>query len=585
MKKVKSQSKIYTSDPAKLQKIITNTVDKIASIVGCSLGPMGKVVLLESEVAGIPNKITKDGVSIFRSLGSSDAIEHVVIETMRDAAVRTVNEAGDGTTSATVISSALTKNIFQFCKNNPKMSPQKTTRIIGQLLNEQLIPSIKKASIKITNKNKSLLESVATISANGDKEMAKSVIKAFEMTGFGESSHVTIQELSGPSGYDVNLIEGYPISMGYEESIGKFHPAFINDQANQKCSLDKPLFVLFDGKITDIIQIQGILSKIGEEYTSGNSDFKNVVIVAHGFSDQVLTNLAWNFPNPNTINVVPLTTPMNQIVNSQLAFLQDISAFTGAKIFGMTEPLDEAIPSHLGSNMEKMEIYRFRSTIAGDSDSTNIELRVSELKSQSKQAQSKIEKQILEERIGKLSNGIAQLKIFGSSMGELKEKVDRAEDAVCAVRAAITHGCLPGGCRVLYNMALDLSESDNKVYTEVVVPSLMQPLFTLLNNAGYNEEEIQSVMVNMAQDRESVYDIENAQYGDPIKLGLLDATLAVEQALSNAVSIASVLGTLGGIVVSPRDSKLELQHHADEENFQRTLDNAENIRNEANLRP
>jgi chaperonin GroEL (HSP60 family) len=489
------------------------------------------------------------------------------------------------TTTATVLSAALTKNIFQFCKANPKTSPQKAVRIINKLLKEQLLPSIKANSIKITSKNRDLLEKVATISANGDKEMAESVMEAFEVTGFGSSSHVTIQELSGPSKYEVQLIEGFPVAMGYEESIGKFHPAFINDQGNQKCTLEKPLFILFDGKITDIVQVQDIFSKIGEEYVNGNSDFRNVVVVAHGFSDQVLTNLAYNFPNPNTINIVPLTTPINQIVNSQLGFLQDLSAFTGAKIFGMTEPLEQAVPADLGMNMENIEIYRFRTTITGDSDPTNIEIRVSELKAQSKQAESKIEKQILEERIGKLTSGIAQLKVYGSSMGELKEKVDRAEDAVCAVRAAITHGCLPGGCRMLYNLALDLVNSENPIHTEIVVPSLMQPLYKLLDNAGYSDEEVQHIMTKMAEDRNIVYDIENQEFGDAIKMGVLDATLAVEQALSNAVSISSVMGTLGGIIVSPRDNQLELQHHSDEENFQRTVDNAHNLRNEANERP
>jgi len=586
VKKVKSPAKMFSSDVDNLERVVVKTMNKIERIVGSSLGPGGRNVIIESELPGIPNKNTKDGVTIFRSLGSQNAYEHLIIEQTRDAAVQTVNEAGDGTTTATIISSALIKNIFEFCKNNKKYSPQKITRLISRILKEDIVPEIKKSSIKITQKNMKLLEKVAKISANGDDEMAKAVISAFEEVGYGSSSHVTIQELSGPSGYNVELVEGFPIEKGYEESIGKFHSAFINDQAHQRCILEKPLFILFDGTINDPVQVQQILSAIGEQYVSGNSDYKNVVIVAHKFTDTVLTNFAFNFSNPNTINVVPLATPMTPMVNGQLHFLMDLSAFTGAKIFDMTNPLSEFTENDFGDGMEKIEIYRFRTTIVGDSDPTNIEVRAEDLKTLLKQSESKIEKQLIEERLGKLTRGIAKLQIYGSSNGELKEKADRAEDAVCAVRAAITDGCLPGGCRMLINLALHLQEKhgDDAVVSDIIGPSLFYPFFKLLDNAGYNQDEVNEILQRMVADRKVVYDVENGEFGDAKKLGLLDATKAVEQALKNAVSIASVMGTLGGIVAFPRDSELENQEFRDQMDFQRSIDNAPNIRNEANER-
>jgi chaperonin GroEL len=586
-RKVKSPAKMFTSDDKKLQKIIVETMDEIAGVVGKSLGPGGRVIIIESDLQGIPNKNTKDGVSIFRALGSHDPFKHLIIEQTRDAAIRTVNEAGDGTTTATVISAALIKNLFDFCSKNRRYSPQKVARIIARTLDETLVPSIRKQSIKITTKNQDLLERVATVSVNGDKDMAKAVIQAFEEVGYGASSHVTIQELSGPSGqYEVKLIEGFPVDKGYEESIGKFHPAFINDQGNQRCLLDKPLFILFDGNITDMVQIQPVLESIGEEYVSGKSEFKNVVIVAHNFSDQVLTQLAFNFPNPQTINIVPLTTPLSQIINGQLEFLMDISAFTGAKIFDMNNSLLDALPEDFGKNMEKIEIYRFRTTIVGEPDQLNVEDRASQISTRMNQSESKIEKILLEERLGKLTNGIAQLKIYGSSNAELKEKADRAEDAVCAVRAAISHGCLPGGCRVLINLLIGLlAETENKeIMQDVLIPSLAAPFYKLLDNAGYNVDEQQEILGKLLENKDLVYDVENGVFGKAKELGIFDATLAVEQALKNAVSIASVMGTLGGIVAFPRDGQLERQHALDEENFRQTLDNAENMRNEANER-
>jgi chaperonin GroEL len=593
VKRVKSAPKVFTSNLSELQNIIIKTMDRISGIVGNSLGPGGRCVLIESELPDIPHKNTKDGVSIFRALGASNAIEHLIIEQTRDAAIRTVNEAGDGTTSSTIISAELIKNLFAFCNNNRKYSPQRVTRIIQKHLNDTLIPYIDKTAIKINNKNKHLLEKVAAISANGDKDMAKAVMKAFEEVGYGASSHVTIQELSGPSGnYDVNVIEGFPINKGYEESIGKFHAMFINDQAHQRCVLEKPLFILFDGNITDLLQIEQLLTDIGELYANGSHEYKNVVVVAHRFADEVLNTLAVNFANPLTINIVPLTTPMDGLINSQLNFLMDLSAFTGAKIWDMNDPLSNATVlsiqnGELGANMDKIEIYRFRSTVVGEPDATNIEVRADDLREQIKQASSKYEKMILEERLGKLTAGIAQLKIYGATNGELKEKADRAEDAVCAVRAAINYGCLPGGCRTLLNMISELikTHKEDAIVMEVLIPSLFSPFYRLLENAGYNEEEIQSTLKHLTENPDHVFDVENGVFGTADKLGVFDAALAVKQALINAVSIASVMGTLGGLVVNPRDHELERENARDYSNFMRTLENAENIKNEANSRP
>jgi chaperonin GroEL len=174
MKKVKTPAKIFNSDLGQLEAMVVRAIDKIDRIVGSSLGPGGRNVIIESDLPSIPNKNTKDGVTIFRSLGSNDAFEHLIIEQTRDVAIRTVNEAGDGTTTATVIASALIKNLFRFCSSHRKYSPQKVTREINKLLDEKLLPELRAAAIKITTKNQDLLEKVATISANGDLAMLQS---------------------------------------------------------------------------------------------------------------------------------------------------------------------------------------------------------------------------------------------------------------------------------------------------------------------------------------------------------------------------------------------------------------------------
>lgn len=587
IRKVKTSAKIFESDPARLRRLVLSTMDKIARIVGATLGPGGRNVLVESDYPGIPNKNTKDGVTVFSSLGSSGSYEHLIIEQARDAARRTATEAGDGTTTATILSNALVQNLYSFTDRDKKYSPQKAAREMSKIVRERLVPMIREKAIKIDMENRDLLRMVAKVSANGDEDMANAVIQAFELIGYGDSSHVTIKELSGPYGYEVGLIEGFPVAMGYEESIGKFHTAFINDQGNQRCYLEKPLFLLFDGQIIDLVMIQEVLERIGQEYANGNSDFKNLVIFAHGFSENVLTNLAYNFANPNTINVVPMVTPMAQFKNSQLHFLNDLAAFTGAKVFSMTNKVNEAQPSDLGRDMETFEAYRFRSTVVGNSDSVNIEVRADELKKMKSNSESTAEKIWLEERLGKLTNGIAKLTIYGGSSGELKEAHDRCEDAVCAVRSAISKGALAGGCRTLIDLAtsLQMDENAGPVAHNILVPALMAPAYRLLENAGYTGEEISQIIEGLIIDPNVVYDLENHVFGKAEELGIFDSAPAVEEALKNATSIATVMGTIGGVVAYPRDDKFEREEAAAEQEFEKATSSPELYINEANVRP
>jgi chaperonin GroEL len=586
-RKAKSSPKMFETNHAHLKEMVLKAMRRASEAVGSSLGPGGRPTLIESDFPGIPNKITKDGVTIFKSLGAVDSYEHLILETARDVAQRTASEAGDGTTTATVLSYALIQNLFAFCEKNPKYSPQKAARRITKVTEDLLLPHIAERSIKVDVDNQHLLKMVAKISANGDTAMADAVIKAFEEIGYGDASHVTIREMSGKTGYKVERIDGFPIPVGFEESIGKMHTAFINDQANQRCYLEKPNFILFDGQVNDILKFVPLLEAIGAKYDETKDDkFKNVVIIAHGFSENVLTNLAFNFQNPNTIKVLPLITPMAQFLNSQLHFLQDFAAFSGARLFGMKDQVTTATLSDLGTGMNSIEAYRFRATVVGDPDPVNVEVRAADLKVMMEQAESQAEKIWLQERLGKITNGIAKLTIYGGSNGELKEAHDRCEDAVCAVRAAIGHGALPGGTRVAIDLALKLSQElpEGDPAREVLMPSLMSLPLRLLDNAGYNSEETQQILSKLIAEPEYVYDIENQLFGKAEELGLFDATKAVSESLSNAVSIASVLGTMGGIVCHPRDSEFERAEARADSEFMRATENPNAYVNEANER-
>lgn len=585
-RKAKSAPKIFVCDRLYLQAKILSTMHKISAIVGSSMGPGGKVTLIESDFPGIPNKMTKDGVTIFKSLGAVDPYEHMIIESTRDVATRTASEAGDGTTTATVLSYAIIRNLFDYCAKNPKESPQRVARRIAKVTREILLPYIKSRTVEIGEDNKHLLKMVAKISANGDEDMANAVIEAFEEIGYGDASHVTIRELSGPQGYKVERIDGFPIPMGYEDSIGKFHTAFINDQANQRVAMDDPLFILFDGIVNDLVQVTPLLNQAGQAYSEGASEFKNIVIVAHGFSEAVLTHLAFNWQDPGTVNVLPLLTPMAQFLNSQLHFLQDLGAFTGASVFGFSNPIARAEIKDLGAGMKTFECNRFRSTVVGESDETNVGVRAGDIETMKENAESQAEKIWFEERLGKLTNGIAKLTIYGGSNGELKEAHDRCEDAVCAVRSAISHGAVPGGCRMSIDMANKLMEElpEGDPAREVLAASLLALPTRLLDNAGYTGEEINAVLAHLLTNPADVYDIENQVYGKAEDLGLFDATKAVSESLSNAVSIANVLGTMGGLVCHPRDDNFERAEARADSEYMKAVENPTQFTNEANER-
>jgi chaperonin GroEL len=586
-RKAKTAPKIFETNPTRLKNLVLTTMKRVSEAVGSSLGPGGRVTCIESDFPGIPNTLTKDGVTIFKSLGDHNAYGHLIIETARDAATRTATEAGDGTTTATILSYNIIRNLFEFCEKNPKYSPQKATRRIAKVIGDVLLPYIESRTIKISEENKHLLKMVAQISANGDADLADAVIRAFEEIGYGDASHVTIRELSGKSKYEVERIDGFPIPMGFEESIGKLHTAFVNDQANQRCYLEKPLFLLYDGNINDLISLLPIMEGLGKKYVEeGNSDYKNVVIFSHGFSENVLTQLAFNFSNPSTLNVLPMITPMSQFLNSQTHFLHDLAAFTGAKVFGLKDQVSTATLSDLGRGMGSFEAYRFRSTVIGDPDPLNVEVRAEELKTMIKGSESQAERILLEERLGKITNGIAKLTIYGGSGGQLKEAHDRCEDAVCAVRSAIGHGAVPGGCRVAIDMMIklmsDFKEGDPA--REVLAPSLLALPEKLLDNAGYHTDEISDIVTALIRDPDLVYDVENQRFGKAEELGLFDATKAVSESLNNAVSIASVLGTMGGIVAHPRDEVFERSEAKADSDFGRAVEQPNQFVNEANER-
>jgi chaperonin GroEL len=568
--KVKSVSKAVEVKGASLSGKVLSTMRIIADIVGSTLGPGGQPVLIERQEFGMPAMISKDGVTVFRNLGFDDPVAHVIMETARDASVRTATEAGDGTTTATVLAEAIVRCSNSFVTKNPRYSPQRVVRKLENVFTTVISPAVDALSHKAnfgTPEGREALRSVARVSANGDEALANAVIECFNLVG--DDGNVTISEISGPSAYEVERIEGFPIGMGYEDSCGKFYAKFINDPATQMCRMENPAFVCYHGRITDIQTLIKFFSEIGSAWQTDGFRH-NIVLVATGFSDTVLANLATNFAEVGSINVFPLLTPQNAVQGSELAFLQDIAAYTGATILDpLNKPFDVATLQDVGLQAKHFEAGRFRSSVlcGHTADGTPLnELtvldRVEQLRALLGQETSIYETNILQERIGKLTGGIAKLKVVGPSSGELREKRDRAEDAVAAVRGAVKHGTLPGGGWTLIKLYGDLALLKDEVVDSVLRPALLAPVYRLLQNAGMAYEEahevVETISARIAGSEEpSAYDALNFQYVDSRSGGLLDSTPAVLEAIRNSISIAGLLGTLGGAVVFKRDTELE----------------------------
>jgi chaperonin GroEL len=592
--KVHSPAKKIVTDRQKLDIIVQGTMNIIATAVGSTLGPGGRQVLIEQQELGLPNLVTKDGVTVFKSLGFKDPIQHVIMEAARDAATRTANDAGDGTTTATILADAIVRGIAGYCAKHPHVSPQKAIRTLKKAFAGLVEPEIKKVSMKASRK---LLHNVAVVSANGDEPLADAVLECFDIVG--DDGNVTLAELPGPSGYVVEKIEGYPIPKGYDESCEKFYPNFINDRANQRVYVEKPRFILYHGIVSDLMTIAGIGEMVWSAWQN-DADSANVVLVATGFSESVLGHLAASFPDRTSLNIVPLKVPLSPIPNGQKQFLEDLSAVTGAVIF---DPLNQPLPAPtaqrktdanpegwdldcLGSGVEYFEMHRTRSTVVGHCDDELIIQRADELRTQSENAESILDRAILEERIGKLTGGIAKLVVRAPSSGEIREGKDRAEDAVRAVQGAVKHGCLPAGGWALLRLAsLIRKNMDSEGVNAILADALEEPFYKLLDNVGLTSDEQKEVYGKVMESAAmhtpraaTVFNALTGEYVEAVKAGLLDSTPAVLEAIRNSLSIAALLGTLGACVTFYRDTELEQSEAKSTYDFLRHAD--ENPANE-----
>ena len=565
----KTKAKQIVHDPAQITKLVSETINNIATIVGATLGPGGRCVLIERD--GMTPLVTKDGVTVAKNIGVADAAANTIVEAAKEICLNTAKEAGDGTTTAIVLADALVKEGQKFLSARPKYNPQRMINELNNAYTLVVVPFLRDVAVKVSGEEQ--LKFVATISSNGDKEIADVVVKA--VMDAGDDGTVLINESQGGKTY-VEVSEGYIVTTGLKD-LGQIGPSFINDKANQQVKMDKGYVVLYDGSLNDL-KVPGLIQDAVAD-DGGFSDGTPIIVFAHSFADSVLDKFAKT--TKGGLTVIPIKTPRSGLPNGASMFLEDMAAYTGATVFnpGNVEELDEEGLGEFDS--ARVNLYETFITATPEGDAVNA--RVVELKAIAETAMGELDRSFLRAAIAKLTGGVSTIHVGGVSDLEIREKKTRVEDAVEAVRSAIAEGIVAGGCASHLTLSLILKTHEERTEAwSILADALFAPFKLLLKNCGEDFDDVWSkygVNVLVASKGsykfpEQVFDANLHEMVDPLKTGIIEPAKVVRVSIGNALSVASLLTTLGGIVVVPRDISMEGQAELAQQAFKSMLESA-----------
>jgi len=477
-------------------------IEKLTKAVSSTLGASGKCVILEDD-HGKPI-ITKDGVTVANSVVLFDAVENMGATLLKEAARKTVEEAGDGTTTATVLAEAILKEAVKENINTRELKEGINSAV------KKVVNYLEKISIPVEGK---MIDQVATISANNDPELGELIGGAFKEVG---KTGIVMMEESKELESSVKIIDG----MQYAKPIKSLH--FVTDQAKGIAELNNPLVLIVESKIENIRKIQGVL-----EYVIKNN--KPLFIVAD-VEPQVLAALAMNKMKGN-IKVCIVDAPVYGFTKKEK--LNDLALMTGATVINedLGDDMDLISVDHLGK-AKKVISGKDNTIIQVEETPFAVQELIEEL--HAKQHKEKVPglKMAYEKRLALLAAKVAVVKVGANSEIELKEKSDRVEDAICATRAAIKEGIVPGGGIALLNAALNMKE-DN-AGEKVLSKAILSPFKTILDNAGYKEYTIP------AKNGQGI-DVVTGNMVDMIDSGIIDPLLVTKSALINAASVATTI--------------------------------------------
>ena len=516
------------------QKLISG-INKMASAVKSTLGPMGNTVLIESPEHTHGITVTKDGVTVAKSISLVDPVENLAVRMMKEAAEGTATIAGDGTTTAIVITEALVDaGITMIGKDYNK------TEILRELTEytQEIIQELGKISKPVTKK---MLSDVASISANNDKKIGKIIADTYGKVG--KNGIVTVEKSQTSETYN-EVTDGLKIDRGYTSNL------FVNNHKKDECILEDVHILVSDAEITNLLTIETVLKPIIQEN-------KKLLIVAP-CSNNVINTLAANVMK-NSLKICNITPPSFGYKQHEL--MQDIALTVGATYFSEKTGDDLSIINFSDLGRASKVIVGGDSTIVikdKEENEDKVEERVQQLWEAHDLANKKPEKDFILSRIASLTGGIGVIYVGGNTDLEQKELYDRVDDAVCAVRSALLEGILPGSGLALYRFYATffdraynskLSES-KKIACAILSNALRAPLKQILQNAGLELDKIYNKEDTLAYTRG--YDIVSESYGDMFNMGIIDPMKVTKTALQNAVSVAVTILSTNAIVTMAR---------------------------------
>tara|TARA_R110000824_G_scaffold2998_5_gene13769 strand:- start:912 stop:2522 length:1611 start_codon:yes stop_codon:yes gene_type:complete len=513
-------------------------ITKISKAVKSTLGPMGNTVLIESPDHTHGITVTKDGVTVAKSISLMDPIENLAVRMMKEAADRTATSAGDGTTTAIVLTEALVK------AGTERMKDSNRTEVLRMLVEKtkEIVEGLKKMSKDVDSKT---LRDVAVISANNDKLIGDTIADVYEEVG--KSGIVTVERSQTSDTY-YETTNGIKIDRGYMTDL------FVNDQKKDESVFDDTYILVSDAEVSNILQIEKVLKPIIQ-------DGKKLLIIAP-VAGQVVNTLAANVMK-NNLKVCAIAPP--NFGYKQHELMQDIALSVGATYFSEKTGDDLSLIefSDLG-HASKVIVGRDSTVILkDDSDEGDdvIKKRVEELTHAHSLTKKKADREFILSRIASLTGGIGVIYVGGNTDLEQKELYDRVDDAVCAVRSALEEGILPGGGVALHSIAadIDIKEEDSLSKCDALIileEALESPICQILSNAGKDFADVYKDILD-GDKITNVYNVKTGKYGDAFKMGVIDPLKVTRSALQNAVSVAVTILSTDAIVTMARSYEKE----------------------------
>jgi len=502
-------------------------VNVLANAVKATLGPKGRNVVLE-KTYGAPT-ITKDGVSVAKEIELADKFENMGAQMVKEVASKTSDNAGDGTTTATVLAQALIREGSKAVAAG--MNPMDLKRGIDKAV-VAAVAELKKIS-KPTADDKAIAQ-VGTISANSDESIGNIIADA--MKKVGKEGVITVEEGSGLEN-ELDVVEGMQFDRGY------LSPYFINNQQSQSAELDDPFILLHDKKISNVRDLLPVLEGVAK---AG----KPLLIVAEEVEGEALATLVVNTIR-GIVKVVAVKAP--GFGDRRKAMLEDMATLTGGTVISeeVGLQLEKATIKDLG-RAKKVQVSKENTTIIdGAGDTAAIESRIKQIKAQIEETSSDYDREKLQERVAKLAGGVAVIKVGASTEIEMKEKKARVEDALHATRAAVEEGVVPGGGVALVRAITAIGDlkganEDQTHGIQIALRAMEAPLREIVTNAG----EEPSVILNKVKEGTGNfgYNAANGEFGDMVEFGILDPTKVTRSALQNAASIAGLMITTEAMV-------------------------------------